>query len=72
MDPNANLFEQRRIIARIRQHEAAGGSVADLDALDLLSRLAELSEALDGWIRGGGFLPDSWELAQKREREAGA
>ncbi len=50
MDPNANLAEQRRIVAQILD----GDSSADW------SRLAELVEALDQWIAGGGFLPAAW------------
>ncbi len=30
------------------------------DALDL----AEGVQALDSWIRGGGFLPEDWELEE--------
>lgn len=51
MDPNSNLDEQRRIRERI-----LNGTDTDGDAM----RLAELSEALDEWIKGGGFLPTSW------------
>lgn len=51
MDPNANLDEQHEIIARM-----FAGAERDGDAL----RLAELSQALDEWIGGGGFLPKAW------------
>lgn len=51
MDPNSNLDEQRRIRDRI-----LNGTDTAVDAM----RLAELSEALDEWIKGGGFLPVSW------------
>lgn len=59
MDPNANLVEQRLILKRIEvtsseewpdQTELAG----------MAMRLAELVEALDGWLSGGGFLPAAW------------
>ena len=52
MDPNANLEEQLRIAARI-----ANGEELSTDA----ERLADLVEALDGWLKGGGFLPQRWE-----------
>jgi hypothetical protein len=50
MDPNANLAEQRRIIARILD----GDSSADW------SRLAELADDLDNWLSHGGCLPQAW------------
>lgn len=55
MDPDANLAEQRRIIARVfgsRYDEV--NDAADLD------RLAELSQALDEWLSSGGSLPQAW------------
>ena len=54
MDPDNNLMEQRRIIARILADDSE--SIDTGDAL----RLAELAQALDEWIRKGGFLPASW------------
>lgn len=51
MDPNANLAEQRRIVANM-----VDGHITDEDAL----RLAELVIALDEWISKGGFLPSAW------------
>lgn len=53
MDPNANLAEQRAIIARWYKKPCV--SKADAD------RLAELVEALDGWLSSGGALPRTWE-----------
>lgn len=47
MDPNAALDELRRLLA-------------DRDD-GKLERIAELFEALDGWIAGGGFLPRDWQ-----------
>jgi hypothetical protein len=52
MDPNANLEELRTLVALILSEDEHEES----DAL----RLAELVEALDGWIAGGGFLPAAW------------
>lgn len=54
MDPNANLEEQRRIVARLTDGEGPDDPGADA------YRLAELAQALDEWISGGGFLPDAW------------
>lgn len=51
MDPNANLAEQLRIADRIARDVPESGD---------MERLAELVEALDGWIRHGGALPQLW------------
>lgn len=61
MDPNANLREQITLASRIIYDEGANPD----DAV----RLAELVEALHEWIDRGGFLPDRWEVAQKRARK---
>jgi len=58
MDPDANLEEQLRIVKRILEADGC-------DADDIV-RLAELVDALDGWIVKGGFLPRRWADAQKR------
>lgn len=69
MDPNANLEEQLTIVERInacRDHaneqtgEHQGFDGEPCQCVDDAERLAELVEALDGWIRRGGFLPDAW------------
>lgn len=54
MDPDANLEEQRFIIKRLLDEDSE-----HLDTGDAV-RLAELAEALDGWIKAGGFLPAPW------------
>jgi hypothetical protein len=51
MDPDTALDRMRAAAARILDRE-----VVDQDADDL----AEAFEALDGWLRAGGFLPQSW------------
>jgi DNA-binding transcriptional regulator LsrR (DeoR family) len=59
MDPEANLQEQRQIVANILHHpeRRTRGDV---------QRLAELVEALDQWIVGGAFLPVSWGRTMPR------
>ena len=59
MDPDANLAEQRRIIARMNQHSMTV-SCACTKCVDDGARLAELVQALDEWLTRGGFLPPSW------------
>jgi len=72
MDPNANLARQRTILAELRDMDArieraeARGEGTDMleeEQLSLLSELADLAEALDGWLSKGGFLPAAWERA---------
>jgi hypothetical protein len=71
MDPNANLREQRELakeILHIQDNCSAFGEFTYNQEQDLIQhaqRLAELVEALDGWIKKGGFLPDNWQVAQK-------
>lgn len=59
MDPNANLKEQRELAAKmLHDYEDEDGNGIDQDDAN---RLAELVEALDGWLSKGGFLPGKWE-----------
>lgn len=61
MDPEANMQEQERIVARAR---GEAPSERDLD------RLADLIEALDGWFSAGGFIPKPRTPAScRRQRE---
>lgn len=56
MDPDANLKQQLEIALAIQSDYDAGRDVFARD----VERLTELVVALDGWIRGGGFLPIAW------------
>jgi hypothetical protein len=57
MDPNSNLKAQREVIARLIADEYEGtGYTVEHDG----RHLADLAEALDGWISKGGFLPYAW------------
>jgi hypothetical protein len=58
MDPNSTLEEIRRII------EDNFKSALPLDE-DGSERLCDLINALDNWIVGGGFLPESWTILRK-------
>jgi len=62
MDPNANLNEQRRIVAHMRANKYPDAmSPNELrDHAYAADRLVDLAEALDEWIRKGGALPDEW------------
>ena len=52
MDPDANLAEARTIVRELLDDDAVARTKA--------ARLAELVEALDLWIGGGGHLPAAW------------
>lgn len=53
MDPNANLEEQRSLVQWLIAHP-------DEDTSTEAARLADLVQALDEWLTGGGFLPNPW------------
>jgi hypothetical protein len=63
MDPDTNLREQREVTRRL----LAAFDAADPDTgewhpdLDDVYRLAELTEALDGWLSRDGSLPHDWQ-----------
>lgn len=58
MDPNANLKELLELAATIQAaYEDENGNGVDQDDAN---RLAELLEALDGWLSNKGFLPGRW------------
>lgn len=54
MDPNATLEALRELV---RQWHEADDLPEDFDA----TRALELFDALDTWLKRGGFLPTSWE-----------
>jgi hypothetical protein len=54
VDPDEALQQLRTAIRDYR--DATSIAAAD----DAAGRLAEHVEALDGWLRGGGFLPAEW------------
>lgn len=56
MDPNAALEEARELSAQI-QKDFENDKVSEYDA----NRLAELFQALDGWLSKSGFLPSAWK-----------
>lgn len=78
MDPDANLIEQRqttRAITALVDACADDGTFTPAQLLELshlAARLADLVEALDGWITGGGFLPARWERGQQHAKRVGA
>lgn len=55
MDPNANIKEQLELSNEILNVEHP----SEVDA-NAAYRLAELVQALDGWLTGQGFLPKRW------------
>jgi hypothetical protein len=57
MDPNANLQEMLRLAREVTRCLDEGIEWDNDDA----ARLAELVLALNGWLKGGGFLPSDWQ-----------
>lgn len=63
MDPNANLREQREIVAEvIRMWDSADPHTDyERELAQAADRLAELVQSLDEWLTNGGFLPIEWQ-----------
>ena len=61
MDPSATLTEIRELLI----NGEIGNRYAE-ESCDQARRLAELIEALDGWIIKGGVLPKDWAQAYVR------
>lgn len=72
MDPNANLNKQRalsaeilRLVDKLHCEATPIGMASDAATYEriggLASQLAEHVEALDTWVKGGGFLPNDWK-----------
>lgn len=66
MDPDANLARQRELVNSII---ALNGSLEIRESgkppravWNYAFELAELVQALDTWIVGGGFIPRAWEV----------
>lgn len=61
MDPNANLKELLEIVHKLQVEWVNGDAALPLNYFyDEVDRLLELTEALDGWLANGGFLPTRW------------
>ncbi len=63
MDPNACYREMIKLASSIQDRADAGEEVSQEDT----DSLAELVLALDGWLRGGGFLPFAWSRTRARQ-----
>lgn len=75
MDPNATLEEIRRLVADLRvlidDQDELGEAGEDgtlalgetwlLEIAEKGDRLIELVQAMDDWLRKGGFLPTAWQ-----------
>ncbi len=61
MDPDANLEEQLRLATSLLDVGDIELDEADMVDTATVLRLAELVQALDEWIAGGGFLPKAWQ-----------
>lgn len=64
MDPTANLKAQLELAQKMMQDydDPEGNGIDQDDA----NQLAELVDALDKWVRGGGFLPEPWQNAKNK------
>lgn len=58
MDPTANLTKIRDLITQI--YAAEDNPDPPFDWGEIALELAEHVEALDNWMKSGGFLPTQW------------
>jgi hypothetical protein len=66
MDPDTNLIQQRVVRDMLVKALDKPMSASNTDRIiELTDELMQLTDALDKWISGGGFLPASWQIAQK-------
>jgi hypothetical protein len=64
MDPDAALEELLCLVRRLAA--LADGEIGKPIDRDEVLRVAELVEALNSWLTGGGFLPQRWKPASRR------
>lgn len=67
MDPDANLKEQLELAEEILMMGEVGEEEELQELEDKANRLAELVQALDGWINSRGFLPKRWRMDDHSE-----
>jgi len=63
MNPHTNLFEQRRILAFLREPQTGDMGWTDEEAEKrerAYERLVDLLESLDAHMSSGGTAPDAW------------
>jgi hypothetical protein len=65
MDPDANLREQLKLAKWMQSIVNGKQSYTKTEFEVNAVRLAELVQALDGWISKGGFLPTTWAKVDK-------
>jgi hypothetical protein len=63
MDPNATLEQLRQAVQRYRDWQDNGDVDSALEAVQAGEDMADLFDALDGWMGSGGFLPAAWARA---------
>lgn len=63
MDPNETLSILREAVERYERLRESGArdAVTVATLVHLADTIAEMFDALDGWITNGGFLPNSWQ-----------
>ena len=57
MDPNRTLEKLRELTKCVNDEEQVE---VEIESVETLTDFAELFEALDEWLTGGGFLPKEW------------
>lgn len=67
MDPNETLRRIRELYRSILESDIKASITVETEA----EELAELVQALDGWITNGGFMPTKWACKWHRKESSG-
>lgn len=66
MDPDAALNRLRELSGEVDGLPEPSGGDGGPNSLDLLVEMDGVVQDLDGWLRGGGFLPSEWDTSKQR------
>lgn len=68
MDPNATLKELRELAVEQHRLEDSTDPKVTVRMATIAGRMAELVEALDGWLVAGGYLPTAWATVREHKK----
>lgn len=63
MDPNETLRQLRELI--LTNGDCGGPDDMDCPNLPIMGEILELFQALDEWLKKGGFLPKEWDVGKR-------
>lgn len=70
MDPNATYgilrFHVTQLIEQLQEIEDGERYMTSSEMLDTADTVAEAFDALDGWLKQGGFYPEAWAKGRRK------